>query len=67
MLRERDKIEKGGLFMKKIVSLILAVMLVMACTSALAEITIYGASTNTTQYGDNLLNKWAEDFDFKIN
>ena len=53
--------------MKKIVSLILAVMLVMACTSALAEITIYGASTNTTQYGDNLLNKWAEDFDFKIN
>ena len=53
--------------MKKIVSLILAVMLVMASTSALAEITIYGASTNTTQYADNLLNKWAEDFDFKIN
>lgn len=60
--------EKGEFYMKKAMAIVLALMLVLSASSAsLAEITIYGAATNTSDYVNQVQAAWDEQFDFEIN
>ncbi|MDO4548524.1 MAG: extracellular solute-binding protein [Clostridia bacterium] len=53
--------------MKKALAIILALTLIIGATCAMAEITIYGAATNTSDYPQQLFSAWDEQFDFQIN